>query len=244
MSRRSLISIGAVSAIAAFSAAPAFAQSGAVYRVTVTGVVELGLAPYIERSVEEAAAADAAVIVLEMDTPGGRVDAAERISDALSDSPIPVVYARESARVFGGRADRAVHGWDLHASGIRHRCGDPSGRVRAEGARENRLGHAERDASPRRGSGARPGRRRRDGRRGRRDRGDRRGRQAPHAHDRGSGPRSDMRPKSRTSLLSSKSSATRARRSSPPRPTGRSASSASSPTRSSRRSSSHSASSV
>ena len=103
MSRRSLISIGAVSAIAAFSAAPAFAQSGAVYRVTVTGVVELGLAPYIERSVEEAAAADAAVIVLEMDTPGGRVDAAERISDALSDSPIPV-YTLVNRRAFSAGA--------------------------------------------------------------------------------------------------------------------------------------------
>ena len=103
MSRRSLISIAAASAVAAFSAAPAFAQSGAVYRVTVTGVVELGLAPYIERSVEEAAAADAAMILLEMDTPGGRVDAAERIADALSDSPIPV-YTFVNRRAFSAGA--------------------------------------------------------------------------------------------------------------------------------------------
>jgi len=66
------------------------AQAGSVYRVPVTGVVELGLAPFIERSIEEAAAAGAAAVVLDMDTPGGRVDAAERISDAISDSPVPV----------------------------------------------------------------------------------------------------------------------------------------------------------
>ncbi len=103
MSRRSVISIAAASAIAAFSAVPAFAQSGAVYLITVTGVVELGLAPYIERSVEEAAAAGAAIILLEMDTPGGRVDAAERIADALSDSPIPV-YTFVNRRAFSAGA--------------------------------------------------------------------------------------------------------------------------------------------
>jgi len=103
MSRRSLIPIAAASAIAAFSAAPASAQVQIVYRVTVTGVVELGMAPYIERSVEEAAAAGAVMVLLEMDTPGGRVDAAERISDALSDSPIPV-YTLVNRRAFSAGA--------------------------------------------------------------------------------------------------------------------------------------------
>ena len=60
-----------------------------VYRVPVTGVIELGLAPYIERSVADAIAAGASAIVLDIDTPGGRVDAAERIADALSDSEVP-----------------------------------------------------------------------------------------------------------------------------------------------------------
>lgn len=66
------------------------AQSGGVHRIPVTGVVELGLAPFIERSLEEAAEAGARAVVLDMDTPGGRIDAAERIADALSDSPVPV----------------------------------------------------------------------------------------------------------------------------------------------------------
>ena len=50
MRRRSSALIAALSTIAALSATPAVAQSGAVYRVPVTGVVELGLAPYIERA--------------------------------------------------------------------------------------------------------------------------------------------------------------------------------------------------
>lgn len=66
------------------------AQSGAVHRIPVTGVVELGLAPFIERSLEEAAAVGARAVILDMDTPGGRIDAAERIADALRDSPLPV----------------------------------------------------------------------------------------------------------------------------------------------------------
>ena len=85
-------------------AAPAPARQGtAVYRVHVTGVIELGLAPYIERSLEEAAAEGAAAVILDIDTPGGRVDAAERIADALSDSPVPT-YAFVNRRAFSAGA--------------------------------------------------------------------------------------------------------------------------------------------
>ncbi|CAN5853530.1 NfeD family protein [soil metagenome] len=66
------------------------AQGALVYRIPVTGVVEMGLAPFIERSLSEAAAAGATAAVLDIDTPGGRVDAAERIADAIGDSQIPV----------------------------------------------------------------------------------------------------------------------------------------------------------
>jgi membrane-bound serine protease (ClpP class) len=90
-------------AIVAWTAPPVTGQSGPVYRVPVTGVVELGLAPFIERSIDEAAAAGASAVVLDMDTPGGRVDAAERISDALSDSPVPV-YTLVNRRAFSAGA--------------------------------------------------------------------------------------------------------------------------------------------
>src|SRR5690606_3267751 len=75
------------------------AQEGGapVYRVPVTGTVELGLAPFIERSLDEARDAGARFVVLDIDTPGGRVDAAERIADALRDSEVPV-YALVNRR--------------------------------------------------------------------------------------------------------------------------------------------------
>lgn len=83
--------------------APVGAQEGTVYRVPVTGVIEMGLAPFIERSVEEAARSGAALVVLDIDTPGGRVDAAERISDALRDAAVPV-YALVNRRAFSAGA--------------------------------------------------------------------------------------------------------------------------------------------
>lgn len=72
---------------AAFGQGP---QPGSVFRVPVQGVIELGLAPFVERSLEEAKQAGAAAVVLELETPGGRVDAAERIANAIGDSDIPV----------------------------------------------------------------------------------------------------------------------------------------------------------
>jgi membrane-bound serine protease (ClpP class) len=104
MTRRIPIAIAMAGSIAAVVTPPTEAQtSSPVYRVPVTGVVELGLAPYIERSVAEATAAGAVMLVLDMDTPGGRVDAAERISDALSDADIPV-YTLVNRRAFSAGA--------------------------------------------------------------------------------------------------------------------------------------------
>ena len=74
-----------------------------VFRVPVTGVVEMGLAPFIERAIREAEDAGARVVVLDIDTPGGRVDSAERIADAISDSGVPV-YAFVNRRAFSAGA--------------------------------------------------------------------------------------------------------------------------------------------
>jgi len=84
--------------------ASAIAQSGdLIFRVPVIGTVEMGLAPFIERSIREAESAGAEVIILDIDTPGGRVDAAERISDAINDSSVPV-YAYVNRRAFSAGA--------------------------------------------------------------------------------------------------------------------------------------------
>jgi membrane-bound serine protease (ClpP class) len=74
-----------------------------VYRIPVTGVIENGLAPYIARALREASEAGAKAAVLDLDTPGGRVDAAERIVDAVRASPVPV-YAFVNPRAYSAGA--------------------------------------------------------------------------------------------------------------------------------------------
>lgn len=92
-------------AVAAVLAPPKVAaqEAATVVRIPVTGVIELGLAPFIERSLAEAEASGAAFVVLDMDTPGGRVDAAQRITDALRDTDLPV-YTLVNRRAFSAGA--------------------------------------------------------------------------------------------------------------------------------------------
>jgi membrane-bound serine protease (ClpP class) len=85
-----MASLPAVLGAAWLVAAPVAAQEGPVYRVPVTGVVELGLAPYVARIVREAGAVGATALLLDIDTPGGRVDAAQQIVKAVTASPVPV----------------------------------------------------------------------------------------------------------------------------------------------------------
>ena len=72
---------------------PARAASGdgPVYVVPITGPIDLGLAPYLSRVLDQAAAADAAAVLLEIDTPGGRLDAVLRMRDALLDSRVRTI---------------------------------------------------------------------------------------------------------------------------------------------------------
>jgi membrane-bound serine protease (ClpP class) len=84
------------------------AQSPAVvYRLDVQGTIENGLAPYIARGIREANARGAKAIYLDIDTPGGRVDAAERIADAIRGSKIPV-YAFVNPRAYSAGALIAI----------------------------------------------------------------------------------------------------------------------------------------
>lgn len=68
----------------------AAAQRPVVYRVPISGVIDNGLAAFVGRAVATAVAEGASAIVLDIDTPGGRIDAAERIVDVVGRAPIPV----------------------------------------------------------------------------------------------------------------------------------------------------------
>ncbi len=61
-------------------------QRPTVYILPITGAIELGLSGFLRRAVAEARSADAQAIILEIDTFGGRVDAAVEICKILSDA--------------------------------------------------------------------------------------------------------------------------------------------------------------
>jgi membrane-bound serine protease (ClpP class) len=67
---------------------PAQGVAPVVYVVPVDGVIDLGLAPFLARALETAQEAGAAAVVLEINTFGGRVDAAVAMRDALLNSPV------------------------------------------------------------------------------------------------------------------------------------------------------------
>jgi len=74
--------------------APASAQDkppAIVYVVPVEGIIDLGLAPFIQRVLDEATQVGAAAVILEINTFGGRVDAAVQIRDALLNARIRTV---------------------------------------------------------------------------------------------------------------------------------------------------------
>ena len=66
-------------------------QKPIVFVMPIEGVIDLGLAPFVQRVLEEAATAKASAVVLEINTFGGRVDAAVLIRDALLESKVLTV---------------------------------------------------------------------------------------------------------------------------------------------------------
>jgi membrane-bound serine protease (ClpP class) len=66
-------------------------QRRVVFVAPIEGIIDLGLAPYVQRVLKEAESAGAAALVLEINTFGGRVDAAVQIRDALLNSRVRTI---------------------------------------------------------------------------------------------------------------------------------------------------------
>jgi membrane-bound serine protease (ClpP class) len=81
----------AVGLLASHSTAAQSEGSGAVYVVPITGTIDLGLAPYLSRVLDEAEGNGAAAVLLQIDTPGGRLDAVLQMRDALLSSDVPTI---------------------------------------------------------------------------------------------------------------------------------------------------------
>jgi membrane-bound serine protease (ClpP class) len=94
---RHLVATGALVAGLLLAAVPPLAAvEGAgtdapVHVMVVDGEIDLGLAALLERAVREAADADAAALIIRIDTPGGRLDAVLRMRDALLGASVPTV---------------------------------------------------------------------------------------------------------------------------------------------------------
>ena len=80
-----LVALGAAGHSAAQSPRPI------VYVVPVDGVVDLGLAPFLTRTIRDAQQAGAAAVVLDINTFGGRVDAAVAMRDTLVNAPVRTI---------------------------------------------------------------------------------------------------------------------------------------------------------
>ncbi len=76
---------------AAIPSAYAEEKRPVVYVAPIEGVIDLGLAPFVQRVLDEATQAGAAAVILEVNTFGGRVDAAVLIRDALLNSKLRTV---------------------------------------------------------------------------------------------------------------------------------------------------------
>lgn len=77
-------------------------DGGPVYIVEVSGTIDLGLAPYLERVLGDAEDAGASAVLVEIDTPGGRLDAVLQMRDALLDSPVRTVALVDSTAFSAG----------------------------------------------------------------------------------------------------------------------------------------------
>ncbi len=78
------------------------AQSDVVYVASIDREIDLGMAPYIRRVVDDANSAGASAIIFHINTFGGRVDAATQIKDAILSSKILTIAFVNNRAVSAG----------------------------------------------------------------------------------------------------------------------------------------------
>ncbi|MCI2426159.1 nodulation protein NfeD [Candidatus Acetothermia bacterium] len=66
-------------------------SGGSLYIIPIRGVIDWGAAGFVNRALREAARANARAVIVEIDTPGGRLDAVIDISARMLASPVPVI---------------------------------------------------------------------------------------------------------------------------------------------------------
>jgi membrane-bound serine protease (ClpP class) len=83
--------LGALALIRPGRIISAQSETPVVYVAPIEGMIDLGLAPFVQRILNEATQEGAAAVILEINTFGGRVDAAVLIRDALLNARVRTV---------------------------------------------------------------------------------------------------------------------------------------------------------
>ena len=81
----------ALGGLALLAATPARGAQPTVVVVPTTGIVDQVMAGYLEDRIAEAAASQATAVIIELDTPGGALEATRDIVGTLLGAPLPVV---------------------------------------------------------------------------------------------------------------------------------------------------------
>ncbi|MEP7324752.1 MAG: NfeD family protein [Gemmatimonadota bacterium] len=107
-----------VSLLLAGATIPVAAQQS-VYRISVSGTIDGGMAPYVARALRQAEVGGASAVILDINTPGGRIDAAEAIVDAIRATRVPV-YAWVNPRAYsaGALISIATDGIYMHSGAV------------------------------------------------------------------------------------------------------------------------------
>jgi membrane-bound serine protease (ClpP class) len=81
-----------------------------IHVIAIRGTIDLGLAPFLSRVIHEAHTSGAAAVLLDIDTFGGRVDAAVAMRDALLNSPVrTIAFVNQRAISAGALIALACH---------------------------------------------------------------------------------------------------------------------------------------
>lgn len=78
------------------------AQRPLVYQANIEGDIDLGLAPFVKRVINEAGEANATAIIFRINTFGGRVDAATQIKDAILNSRVKTIAFIDKRAISAG----------------------------------------------------------------------------------------------------------------------------------------------
>ncbi len=93
-----------VVALTAFAVAPAAQSADAIHVIRVAGTINPASSDFIQRSIEEAGAAGAQAVLLELDTPGGLVSSTKDIIQAILNAPVMVIVYVSPQGAWAGSA--------------------------------------------------------------------------------------------------------------------------------------------